>query len=125
MSRILVVEDDEIVRESICEVLHTKGHTTGEAVDGIAGLEMLDSGGFDLAIVDIWMPRMDGLGLLKDIRGQASNIPIIIISGGAPDASLEHATAMADSYGADAVLFKPFEDYELIEAVAEALNRPG
>lgn len=122
MSRILVVEDDEIVRESICEVLRSKGHETDEAADGSAGLEKLETGGFDLAIVDIWMPKKDGLSLLKEIRGRASGIPIIIISGGGPNATLEHATAVADSYGADAVLFKPFEDFELIEAVDEALE---
>lgn len=122
MIRILVVEDDERVREAVCEVLGVNGYETTEAADGDQGLNLLETGQFDLAIIDIWMPGIDGLALLKKIRGRSSDMPVIIMSGGAANTTLEHAAAIADSHDAKSVLFKPFEDFELTEAVGKALK---
>lgn len=123
MTRILVVEDDAVVREVICEVLNVNGYETEEAADGEAGLEILAQQSFDLAVVDIWMPKVDGLSLLRNLRTRLVDLPIIIVSGGGPNNTLEHSVAIADTYGADAVLFKPFEDFELIDAVTAVLEK--
>ncbi len=117
MSRILVVEDDEAVRETICVVLEAAGHDIAEATNGEEGLRLIESGAFDLAVVDIWMPRLDGVALLRQARAAASELPFIIVSGGGPGHTLEHASALCDAYGANSVLIKPFENRELLEAV--------
>ena len=122
MTSILIVDDIESVRESISAVLRKAEYDVVEAADGVEALETLDSQSFDLAIVDIWMPKMNGLSLLQELRGQRSDIPIIVVSGGGPGATLERSAALADIYGAVAVLFKPFEDFELLDAVKGALG---
>ncbi len=123
MTKILVVDDDEIVRESLCAVLREAGHETVEAADGEAGLACLRAEAFELTIVDIWMPKVDGLALLREIRQGGASLPVIIISGGGPGQTLERASAIADSYGAGEVLYKPFEDEELLEAVERAVGK--
>ncbi len=123
MTRILIVDDAEAVRESMRVVLKKAGYDVTEAADGEQALATLSAQSFDLAIVDIWMPRKNGLSLLREVRAQRSDIPIIIVSGGGPGASLERSAALADIYGATEVLFKPFEDFELLDAVTGALER--
>ncbi len=121
MSKILVVEDDEFVRESVCAVLNTAGYDTLEAANGEEGIALIESEAPDLAIVDIWMPKVDGLTLLRRVRADNEQLPIIIVSGGGPGETLERATAIADTYAADHVLFKPFEDTELLEMIGKLL----
>jgi CheY-like chemotaxis protein len=123
MTRILIVDDAEAVRESMSAVLKKAGYDVTEAADGEQALAMLSVQSFDLAIVDIWMPRKNGLSLLQEVRAQRSDIPIIIVSGGGPGAPLERSAALADIYGAVEVLFKPFENFELLDAVTGALEK--
>ena len=122
MSKILVVEDDEFVRESVCAVLGTAGYETVEAANGEEGIALIESESPDLAIVDIWMPKVDGLTLLRRVRADNADLPIIIVSGGGPGETLERATAIADTYAADHVLYKPFEDTELLEMISKLLG---
>ncbi|WP_282604365.1 response regulator [Pelagibius sp. Alg239-R121] len=122
MSKILVVDDDEFVRESVCAVLNVAGYDTVEATNGEEGITLIEKEAPDLAIVDIWMPKVDGLTLLRRVRAENSDLPIIIVSGGGPGETLERATAIADIYNADHVLFKPFEDTELLEMIEKLLE---
>ena len=122
MTRILIVDDAEAVRESMSAVLKKAGYDVTEAADGEQALATLSTQSFDLAIVDIWMPRKNGLSLLQEVRAQRTDIPIIIVSGGGPGAPLERSAALADIYGAAEVLFKPFENIELLDAVTGALE---
>ena len=121
MSSILVVEDDAVVRKSVSAVLRSAGHETLEAGDGKAGLDILNNHHVDLAIVDIWMPNVDGLNFLRQLPDQFRSIPIIMISGGGAGNTLEQATAIAMMRGASEVLFKPFEPDELLAAVDRLL----
>ncbi len=123
MTHILIVDDAKAVRESRSVVLKKAGYDVTEAIDGEQALSTLSAQSFDLAIVDIWMPRKDGLSLLQEVRAQRSDIPIIIVSGGGPGAPLERSAALADIYGAAEVLFKPFENFELLDAVTGALEK--
>ena len=121
MTNILVVDDSEPVRAAICALLASAGHSGLQAANGEEALDLLNRQPVGLAVVDIFMPGLDGLGFLREIRKQSSALPIIMISGGGPDMSLEHATTLADTYGANHVLFKPFEDTELLNLVGELL----
>ena len=67
------------------------------------------------------MPKKSGLDVLKDIRQAYPHMPVILVSGGGPGATLEQATMMADLHKATQVLYKPFEDEELLDAVSTAL----
>jgi CheY-like chemotaxis protein len=68
------------------------------------------------------MPKKSGLDVLKALRQLKADMPVILISGGGPGATLEQATAIADIYRADRVLYKPFEDEELLSAIAQLVK---
>ncbi len=80
--RILIIEDDQDLRELYSEVLRDEGFEVFEAADGQAGLEKGKAGGYDLMLLDIMLPKIDGLQILKEVKGQASlsRIPIILLT---------------------------------------------
>lgn len=121
MANILVAEDVEEMREAIEIVLAGDGHVVTLTDDGEAASRCLAEGSFDAIVLDIWMPKKGGLELMREITENYPDLPIIVVSGGGPDATLENVTAVADLYGAIRVLYKPFEDEELLEAIKEAL----
>ena len=122
MARILVAEDVEEMRMAIDLVLSGDGHEVVLAEDGEVASQMLGKNEFDVIVLDIWMPKKGGLELMREITSAYPDLPIIVISGGGPDATLENVTAVSDLYGAIRVLYKPFEDEELLGAVKEALG---
>lgn len=122
MKRILLVEDQPLVRKAVRGALEDAGFSVVEAGDGEEGLSAARRDSFDLAIVDIWMPRVDGIEFLKQVRAIHADLPVIVISGGGPDAPLEVKAHLAQAHGAHEVLFKPFEDDELMAAVDRALG---
>jgi CheY-like chemotaxis protein len=121
MAHILLVEDSPEVSLSVREILKSAGHTVEEAVTGKQALAKLKGAKFDLIVSDIWMPEMDGIAFLKEIRGAGNKIPVVVISGGAPNAPLTYTAPLASTFGANTVLYKPFEKAELLKAVAEVL----
>lgn len=122
MARILLVEDSPEVSLSVREILKAAGHSVVEAGNGVAGLAALKDGKFDLIVSDIWMPEMDGIALLKALRGSGNNIPVVVISGGAPNAPLTYTAPLASTFGANVVVYKPFEKDELLKAVNSVLR---
>ena len=125
MSKILVIDDDALVRATIVTMLEDAGHEAICAADGESGLRVIVDDGVELVVLDVWMPEVDGITVLKTIRANHPELPTIIMSGGGPKAPLEHSTALADTYGAADVLFKPFDSDELIAAVDRALGGSG
>jgi DNA-binding response OmpR family regulator len=123
MAAIIIVDDSDALREMLAAVLEAQGHRVTQAVNGAAAMKIFANQTFDLAVFDIYMPDADGLALLTHLRENGHDLPVVMMSGGRPGTPLEQAVAIADAYGADAVLFKPFENHELVEAV-EQLLRP-
>jgi CheY-like chemotaxis protein len=121
MAHILLVEDSPEVSMSVREILGSAGHTVEEAASGKEALAKLKAAKFNLIVSDIWMPEMDGIAFLKEIRGAGNTIPVVVISGGAPNAPLTYTAPLASTFGANVVLYKPFEKAELLKAVASAL----
>ena len=121
MARILLVEDSPEVSLSVREILASVGHSVEEAASGIEALKRLKAGAFDVIVSDIWMPEMDGIALLKEIRGAGNTIPVVVISGGAPNAPLTYTAPLAATFGANLVVYKPFEKAELLKAVETVL----
>lgn len=98
MAKILLVEDSPEVSLSVREILKNAGHTVSEAQNGAVGLAAIKSGSFDLVVSDIWMPEMDGIALLKQLRSSGNNIPVVVISGGAPNAPLTYTAPLASTF---------------------------
>lgn len=80
MARILLVDDDEMVRDLLSLRLETKGFETAQAPDGKAGLALLEAEQFDLVVLDLLMPEMDGLSFLSATREMADLPPILVLS---------------------------------------------
>lgn len=122
MAHILLVEDSPEVSLSVREILASAGHTVEDAASGKEALKKLKASRFDAIVSDIWMPEMDGIALLKEIRGAGNEIPVVVILGGAPNAPLTYTAPLAATFGANMVLYKPFERAELLKAVDNVLS---
>jgi len=121
MAHILLVEDSPEVSLSVREILASVGHTVEDAASGKEALTALKASTFDVIVSDIWMPEMDGIALLKEIRGAGNDIPVVVISGGAPNAPLTYTAPLAATFGANMVVYKPFEKAELLKAIETVL----
>ena len=80
MAKILIVDDEPRIRELIRENLQYSGYTCEEAGDGSAALSLLSGGGYDLVILDLMMPFMDGMTCLREMRTRRINTPVIILT---------------------------------------------
>ena len=80
MAKILIVDDEPRIRELIRENLQYSGYTCEEAGDGSAALSLLTGGGYDLVILDLMMPFMDGMTCLREMRTRRINTPVIILT---------------------------------------------
>lgn len=118
MAKILVCDDDKEIVEAIEIYLTQDGHQILEAYDGIEAVEILKKESVDLLIMDIMMPRMDGIRATLKIR-EENNIPIIILSAKSEDAD----KILGLNIGADDYITKPFNPLELVARVKSHLRR--
>lgn len=120
--RIAVIDDSQTVRAAANAVLARAGATVVEAQDGYDGLAVVVAQRPDLVLVDIMMPRLDGLQLTALLRGHAefAQLPVLLVSS--KDSLFDQARGRLS--GADGYLIKPFSAEELLAAVGAALIRP-
>jgi CheY-like chemotaxis protein len=131
MARILVIDDDGAVRATTRLVLERDGHSVALAEDGRVGLKTIQSHDFDLLIVDIFMPGMDGLETIGAIRKHKPTLPIIVMSGASfrkgPEPPPDFLW-MATKLGANRSIYKPFRAQDISDTVqaclAEAAAQP-
>ncbi|MFF3102569.1 response regulator transcription factor [Viridibacillus arvi] len=117
-SRILIVDDDKDIRNLISVYLENEGMQTQKAEDAIEAMKMLEKKEYDLIILDIMMPKLDGIQACMKIR-EERNMPIIMLSAKSEDMDkIQGLTAGADDY-----LSKPFNPLELIARVKSQLRR--
>jgi DNA-binding response OmpR family regulator len=121
MQKILVIDDDRLVRDTLVRVLERKGYQVLAAPDGWHGVEMFRRERPDLVITDIIMPEKEGLETIREIRGECSNAKIIAISGGARLGNMDYLE-MAGKLGASEIISKPFDPTELVELVSRCLD---
>ena len=120
MSRILVADDDRITRHVLRKVLTSAGFTVTVAKDGVDALKVLRHRRFDLLLLDVWMPRMNGLDLLERLRTRKSRPRVIVMtSDEAPETLLEAVRQQAFKY-----VHKPIASMELLQTVREVLKAP-
>lgn len=118
--RILIVEDEEKLARFIeLELLH-EGYAVEKAADGRDGLEKAQAGGVDLVLLDVMLPGMSGMELLRRLR-RASDVPVIMVT--ARDAVMDKVTGL--DTGADDYITKPFEIEELLARIRAALRKRG
>ena len=119
MAKILIVDDEPRIRELIHEHLQYSGYICEEAGDGSAALAQLSGGGFDLVILDLMMPFMDGMTCLREMRARHINTPVIILTARGE----EYDKLAGLESGADDYVVKPFSPRELVARVRAVLNR--
>jgi CheY-like chemotaxis protein len=125
MARILVVDDVEAIRQAMAIVLEKEGHEVVQAADGLDGIRRLRETPVDLLVTDVLMPGADGIEVIKAVRQHAPQLKVIAMSGGGNQLPAGFSLKMAQAFGAKAVLYKPFENAELVEAVRSVLAGPG
>lgn len=118
---ILIVEDDRDIREGIEIYLKNQGYTVFQAADGIEGLAVMKKETVHLAIVDVMMPRMDGISMVMRMRELNYEFPVIMLSA----KSEEVDKIMGLNMGADDYVTKPFTTMELLARVNSHLRRYG
>ena len=121
-TKVLIIEDDESVRTSIRLTLQSHGFDVDEADNGAKGIWMLKNTPFDLAIIDMMMPVMDGLETIRELKSVLPKLGILAISGGSTLVDVDFLKAAAVT-GATATLSKPFDGRQLITAVQKIAVR--
>ena len=116
---ILVIEDDQKTADLMLRALQDAGYLTMHAADGQSGLELAQDGNFDLAIVDIMLPLVDGFTIVEKIREAGNQVPLLILSA---RTSVEDKVRGLGS-GADVYLSKPFSITELLANIQAQLRR--
>jgi len=118
MAKITLVDDDENIVVSVSLALESHGHTVTAYYDGASGLAALEGDPPDLAILDVKMPRLDGMEVLRRLR-QTSSLPVIILTS--KDEEIDEILGF--NLGADDYIHKPFSQRLLIERVKAVLRR--
>lgn len=121
MSRILVVEDEPRISSFVEMGLRAEGFSTSVVEDGESALELVRGGGFDLVVLDIGLPGIDGLTVLKRLRAEGYRVPVVVLT--ARDAVDD--TVAGFETGADDYLVKPFRFAELLVRIRARLRAPG
>ncbi len=121
MARILIIDDEELVRLTIRQMLEDDGHTIAEAENGNEGISKLADFEADLIITDLLMPDKEGLEMITEIRSSHPELKIIAMSGGARFNGL-HYLDSAKKLGAHEILPKPFSSQVLRGVIGNALG---
>jgi len=121
MKNILVIDDDVQFNKMLCLILTEAGYTVSSAEDGDAGLKIFRQEAPDLVITDIYMPEKEGLETIIELRAVSPGIKILVISGGMTQMGMAETFALAETFGANAVLAKPFDMNTILSTVSRLL----
>lgn len=116
--KILIVEDEQKIARFIEMELNYEGYTTEKAADGHTGLELAETGRFDLILLDLMLPGMSGMEVLRRIR-RSSDVPVIVLT--ARDSTMDKVSGLDG--GADDYITKPFATEELLARIRSALRK--
>ena len=119
--KILIIEDEKLLAKSLCDLLESKGFETEAVYDGKSGREYAELGIYDLLILDVMMPEMDGYEVARRVRAHRCATPILMLTA---KSGLEDRIEGLNA-GADYYLTKPFDSRELLACVNALLRRQG
>ena len=118
MAKVLVVEDEQSLREALVFFLEKEGHEVSVAIDGEEAIRVFDNSGADIILLDLMLPKIDGNQVCKQIR-QSSNVPIIMLT--AKDSEIDKIVGL--EIGADDYITKPYSTRELLARIKAVLRR--
>lgn len=121
MATVLIIDDEELVRFTLRQILAADGHEVTEARNGAEGYRMYLAQAVDVVVTDIIMPEQEGIETIIKLRSHNPDVKIIAISGGGRRKNMDFLK-VAEKIGADVVLAKPFSMEELQGAVRACLN---
>ena len=118
---ILIVEDETALAEAVEHILRKAGHSADRVADGQSALDYIRVGGYDLILLDIMLPRLDGISVLRQLRSEGVQTPVLMLTA---------RTTVPDKVaglnaGADDYLTKPFDPEELLARVGAMTRRRG
>lgn len=121
MKKILVIEDEQVIRENILKLLKAEGFEVMGAENGLQGLSSAMSNFFDVILCDVMMPKLDGYGVLAALRSNpvSATVPFVFLTGKADRSEMRHGMEL----GADDYLTKPFTKAELVGAIVTRLKK--
>lgn len=119
--RILIVEDERRLAETLADLLKREGYRADISHDGVTGLDNARSNIYDLMILDVMLPGMDGFEVLRQLRGEGGSLPVLMLTA---RSDVSDRVRGLDC-GADYYLTKPFEAQELLACVRLLLRRGG
>jgi DNA-binding response OmpR family regulator len=117
--QVLITDDDIDFRQSLADALSRRGYGTILASDGLEALKVIEHRNIHLAIMDVHMPRLDGLGMLESIRLKAPNLPCILMSARLDPQIVERARELR----AENILSKPFSLRVLSDTIRQVFER--
>ncbi len=117
--RVLLVEDEKRMAQALCEILRREGYTADCRYDGQSGLEAAQSGVYDVMVLDVMLPKMNGFDIARELRKGGVRTPILMLTA---KAELDDKVTGLDS-GADDYLTKPFMTKELLARLRALLRR--
>jgi CheY-like chemotaxis protein len=122
LAKILIIDDEDLVRFALRQVLEDVGYSVEEAEDGEKGLDRLaNSNGVDLVITDIVMPNKEGVETIAEIKDAHPDLPVLAVSGGGRVGKVDYLGNSREA-GASDTLRKPFTDAALLAKVAALLS---
>ena len=119
--RILIVEDEKRLADTLAELMHRRGYAVDVSYDGVSGLDNARSGIYDLVLLDAMLPELDGFSLLQQLRAGGETVPVLMLTA---RSDLSDRVRGLDC-GADYYLTKPFETEELLACIRSLLRRGG
>jgi diguanylate cyclase (GGDEF)-like protein len=117
--KILVIEDDELIAQTLRIILSDQNYAVELAQDGQAGLELVEMFDYDLLLLDVMLPKLDGISLCRQLRSQDYQMPILLLTG----RDSKHDKAIGLDAGADDYVVKPFDTEELVARIRALLRR--
>ena len=120
LKKVLIVDDSETIRQQVSGALEAAGFSVVEAADGIAALEILEGNGFSMAIVDVNMPRLNGLDMLERLRADPKHkaLPVLMLTTEVQQSMIERAKRA----GAKGWMIKPVKMEHLVDTVTRLSN---
>jgi CheY-like chemotaxis protein len=119
LHKILIVDDSQELLDVMCEYMETCGYTVHTTTESLDALRIIAAAEYDVIVSDIHMPEMDGLEMMARIKTKHPGLPVVLITG----YSVSEARKIAMEKGADAFVEKPFHMKEILDVVANLLNK--